>query len=203
MLKKPVFRAMFLLLLFITSQSAVATVILSFTPDTQTVLLFGQASVDITASNLQDEYIGAFDFGVGWDNSILSLASISFGNALGGGFLSLQSENINNGSGISDLAEVSFLSDLTLLQTGTADIILATLVFDTLSVGQSVLNLTGNIRGGGFLGDENGLLLAADANSGLINVVASPVPLPGALFLMGGGLLGLWGVRWRNGLAQT
>ncbi len=200
MFKKLILRSMVSSFLLITSQSAFAVVILNFTPTAQTVLLSGQASVDITASNLQNEYIGAFDFDVNWDNSILSLASVSFGSALGGGLLSFQNESTNNGLGISTLAEASFLSDLTSLQTGTTDIILATLVFDTLSVGQSILNLTGNIPGGGFLGDENGFLLATNANTGSINVVATQVPVPETLFLMGAGLLTLLSVRRRNGL---
>jgi len=200
MFKKLILRSMVSSFLLITSQSAFAVVILNFTPTAQTVLLSGQASVDITASNLQNEYIGIFDFDVNWDNSILSLASVSFGSALGGGLLSFQNESTNNSLGISTLAEASFLSDLTSLQTGTTDIILATLVFDTLSVGQSILNLVGNIPGGGFLGDENGFLLATNANTGSINVVATQVPVPETLFLMGTGLLTLLSVRRRNGL---
>jgi len=199
MFKKLILRGMVLPLLLITSQSVFATVILSFTPSTQTVLLSGQASVDIVASNLQNEYIGAFDFDVSWDNSILSLSSVSFGSALGDGFLSFQDANTNNGTGTSSLAESSFLTDLTSLQTGTANIILATLIFDTLSVGQSALSLTGNILGGGFLGDENGLLLTASANTGLINVVSTSIPEPETLFLMGVGFLALFGLRRRNG----
>ncbi len=199
MLKKLILRGMILPLLLITSQSVFATVILSFSPNTQTILLSGQASVNIVASNLQNEYIGAFDFDVSWDNSILSLASVSFGNALGGGSLSLQSENTNNGLGTSNLAESSLLSSLTSLQTGTTNIILATLVFDALSVGQSVLNLTGNISGGGFLGDENGGILDTSTNPGLINVVTTSIPEPETLFLVGVGLLALFGLRRRNG----
>jgi len=201
-LKNLILRAMFFPLLLITSQSALATVILGFTPGTQTVLLSGQASVDITASNLQNEYVGAFDFSIGWDSSILSLASVSFGGALGGGLLSFQSESTDNGLGISSLTESSFLSDLTMLQTGVADIVLATLVFDTLSIGQSALSLTENISGGGFLGDEKGLLLAANANGGLIKVT-SQVPVSETLSLMGIGLLALLGIRRRNGLAYN
>jgi len=196
MLKKLILQGITLSLLLITSQSVFATVILNFTPNTQTVLLSGQASVNITASNLQNEYVGAFDFNVGWDTSILSLSSVSFGSALGGGFLSFQSENTNNGLGTSSLAESSFLSNLTTLQTGVDDIILATLVFNTLNVGQSVLSLTGNILGGGFLGDESGNLLAANANTGLINVVS--VPEPKTLFLLGVGFLALFGIRRQN-----
>ncbi len=198
-LKKLILCGIALPLLLITSQSVFATVILSFTPNTQTVLLSGQASVNIVATNLQNEYVGAFDFDVSWDNSILSLASVSFGNALGGGFLSLQSENTNNGLGTSNLAESSLLSSLASLQTGTTNIILATLVFDALSVGQSVLSLTGNISGGGFLGNENGELLAASANTGLINVVSTSIPEPETLFLLGVGFLALFGIRRRNG----
>ncbi len=198
MLKKLILRGITLSLLLITSQSAFAIVILSFTPNTQTVLLSGQASVDIVVSNLQNEYVGAFDFNVGWDNSILSLASVSFGSALGGGSLSLQSENTNNGLGISNLAESSFLSNLTSLQTGTTNIILATLVFDALNVGQSILSLTGNISGGGFLGDENGSLLMTNSNTGLIKVV-NTIPEPETLFLVGAGLLAIFGIRRRKG----
>ncbi|MCF6338541.1 MAG: PEP-CTERM sorting domain-containing protein [Gammaproteobacteria bacterium] len=196
MLKKLILRGITLSFLLTVSQSAFATVILGFTPNTQTVLLSGQASVNIVATNLQNEYVGAFDFDVSWDNSILSLASVSFGNALGGGSLSLQSENTDNGLGTSNLAESSLLSSLTSLQTGTTDIILATLIFDTLSVGQSILNLTGNIPGGGFLGNENGSLLTTSANTGLINVVT--VSEPESLFLVGAGLLALFGMRRRN-----
>ncbi len=198
MLKKLILQSITLPLLLVASQSVFATVILSFTPNTQTVLLSGQASVNIVATNLQNEYIGAFDFDVSWDNSILSLASASFGNALGGGSLSLQSESTNNSLGTSSLAESSLLSSLTSLQTGTTNIILATLVFDALNVGQSVLSLTGNIAGGGFLGNENGNLLAASANTGLINVVSTSIPEPETLFLVGVGFLALFGLRRRN-----
>jgi len=198
MLKKLILQSITLPLLLVASQSVFATVILSFTPNTQTVLLSGQASVNIVATNLQNEYIGAFDFDVSWDNSILSLASASFGNALGGGSLSLQSESTNNSLGTSNLAESSLLSSLTSLQTGTTNIILATLVFDALNVGQSVLSLTGNIAGGGFLGNENGNLLAASANTGLINVVSTSIPEPETLFLVGVGFLALFGLRRRN-----
>lgn len=201
MIKKLMLHGITLFLLLMTSQTVFATVILGFTPNTQTVLLSGQASVDITASNLQNEYIGAFDFNITWNNSILSLSNISFGNALAGGTSSFQSETIDNGLGTSNLAESSFLFDLTSLQTGTADIILATLIFDTLSVGQSVLNLTENILGGGFLGDENGSLLTTNADTGIINVVdviATPVSAPETLFLMGLGLLAIFSVRRRN-----
>jgi len=197
MFKKLILRGITLPLLLMTSQSVFATVMLDFSPNTQTVLLSGQASVDVTASNLQNEYIGAFDFGIAWDNSILSLSSISFGSALGGGVSSFQDENTNNSLGISNLSESSLLFDLTSLQTGTADIILATVVFDTLNVGQSALNLTGNILSSGFLSDENGSLLTASANSGLINVVTS-IPTPETLFLVGLGLLALFATRRQN-----
>ncbi len=79
------------------------------------------------------------------------------------------------------------------------NIILAALVFDALNVGQSVLSLTGNISGGGFLGNENGELLAANANTGLINVVSTSTPKPETLFLLGAGFLALFGIRRRNG----
>jgi len=198
MFKKSILKGMALSLLLMTSQSVFAIVILDFTSNTQTVLLGGQASVDITASNLQNEFIGEFDFNVNWDSSILSLSGISFGNALGGGgAFSLQ--GTTDVQGMATLAETSLVTDLTSLQTGTTDIILATLVFNTLNVGSSALTLTGNIDGG-FLGDEIAELLATEANSGLVNVVSSSVSEPGTLLLMGIGLLTFLSGRRRTNL---
>ncbi len=196
---KLILRAVAFSLLLMASQSVFAVVILNFSPNSQTVLLSGQASVDIVASNLQNEFIGEFDFIASWDSSILSLANVSFGSLLGDGTNSIQSEITDNVAGSSILAEVSFLSsaDLFLSQPGTGNFILATLVFDTLTVGLSDLTLTQNISGGGFLGDGGGLLLAANANPGSINVVAASVPEPGTLFLIGIGLLTILTLRQR------
>lgn len=191
-----ILRGMAMAFLLMLSQSAFAVVVLDFSPNTQTVLLPGQASVDIMATGLNNEYIGGFDFIVDWDTSILSLASVSFGSSLG--FFPFQAEITDNALGTSNLAELSF-EDVTLFQTGITDFILATLVFDTLSVGLSALNLTENILGGGFLSDETGFgALAATANTGYINVISTAVPEPGTLLLMGIGLLTVLSVRRQN-----
>lgn len=196
MYKKIIFKGMVFFLLLMGYQSAFATVILDFSPNSQTVLLSGQASVDIVASNLQNEFISGFDFNTRWDSNILSLANVSFGSALGSP--SLPSVTIDNSLGFSNLADISFLFDLTSVQSGTGSIILATLVFDTLTVGVSDLSLTGNIPGGGFLSDEYGFLLATSANSGSINVITATIPEPGTLFLLGIGLLTVLSIRQRS-----
>ncbi len=193
MCKKIILKGMVVAFLLMAYQSAFATVILDFSPNSQTVVLSGQASVDIVADNLQNEFISGFDFNTSWDSNILSLANVSFGSALGPP--SFPSATIDNSLGFSNLSDISFLFDLTSVQSGTGSIILATLVFDTLTVGMSDLTLTGNISGGGFLSDEYGLLLAANANSGSINVIAASVPEPGTLFLLGAGLLTILSIR--------
>lgn len=193
MCKKITLKGMVVAFLLMVYQSAFATVILDFSPNSQTTLLSGQASVDIVADNLQNEFIGGFDFNASWDSNILSLANVSFGSVLGSP--SFPSATIDNSAGFSNLSNISFLLDLTSVQSGTGSIILATLVFDTLAAGMSGLTLTGNISGGGFLSDEYGLLLAANANSGSVNVVVASVPEPGTLFLLGAGLLMILSMR--------
>jgi len=81
---------------------------------------------------------------------------------------------------------------ITLGDTLTFDIVASDVdTDDTVS-----LNSAG-LAGGGFLSDENGSLLTASANSGLINVVTS-APTPETLFLVGVGLLALFATRRQN-----
>ena len=97
------------------------------------------------------------------------------------------------GAGSVTLFELSLdpAGDLNALQAGA--FALATLAFDTLAVGTSLLGLTVNA-----LGDADGNLLIADAvGTGTIAVTPQAVPAPGALLLLGGALAAL-GLRGRR-----
>ncbi len=70
------------------------------------------------------------------------------------------------------------------------------MVFNTVMPGTSPLTFSGNIAvDDGFLGDELGQAIMLDSlGTGSINVV----PVPGAIWLMGSGLLALYGFKNRR-----
>lgn len=180
--------------LLCASQSSFA-VMIGFEPNYQLVNLGDQATVDIVVSDLGGAEIGGFDFSTAWDDSILALSDVSFGSALGDTDPFSLETMIDSIAGIGnvELSGLSLLFDLTGLQNGVDDVVLATLTFDTLSTGISGLDLIGSILPrGGFLSDSAGMLLATTANSGEIEVVASvPVPAPTSILLFGIGFLAM------------
>ena len=179
-------------LLLLTNQ-AYAVPVLTFTPNTQTVALGNQATVTIGVSGLSNEFVGAYDFSVNWDSSILSLSSVDFGNFLDGPNSSTTSVIASTGS--VNVAEVSL--GLLVNQDGFSDIELFTLTYDTLGLGDSFLDFTAGIEPNfGFLGDELGQELAVNTSQSLITVMeTTSVSEPGLIWLMSLGLTGLLGFR--------
>lgn len=177
---------------FIESARAIA---ISFSPLAQNVLLGDSASVDVILENPAGNLVGAYDFFVNYDASILSLNNVVQGSALGGPADTLYQTATTPGQ--VNVAEVSFLFDLSGLQDASSSFTLFTLVFDTLAVGSSALLPEENILGfaGGFVGDELGFGIALDSvNAGSITVVDLPVVdvgEPAALLYFALGLLGL------------
>ena len=88
---------------------------LDFVPATQTVQLSDLVMVDVVISGLNaggDDSVGDFDLDVTYDASLLTASGVTFGTELGDGFFtSLQSFSLAT-SGVVDLAEISFLFDL-------------------------------------------------------------------------------------------
>ncbi len=174
----------------------VEAISLEFVPDTQTVALGDPVTVDVFASNPGGTLVGAYDFFVNYESSVLTLNTVVFGSALGGPLDSLR-DDAESSVGTVNLSELSFLTDLTALQNGADNVLLFTMVFDTDSLGTSALTFSENIAGivDGFLGDESGQAIVLDAvGTGDINVV----PVPGAIWLMGSGLLALYGFKNRR-----
>jgi hypothetical protein len=200
--------AILLPFLFFAAGRALAMPTLEFVPSAQTVNLGDQTTVDINVTGLSGEFVGAFDFDVNWDSSLLSLASVDFGTSLGGPVDSAQSNPLTDSSnptfglaGTANVAEVSF-ADLSTLQTGTDPFSLFSLTFESLAAGTSSLAFSPGLFGG-FLGDDLGFSLLTDASAtGAITV--DPIPAAVYLFLSGLGALTWLGKRhWPDAHRRT
>ncbi len=168
---------------------------LSFEPPGQNVELGQQATVDIYVRDLAGSRIGAFDFNVEYDSSVLSVNSVAFGSGLGASLGSFQDVQMP-GAGQVNIAELAFVFDLSPFQDGVSDFLLFSLTFDTVAAGMSSLGFSENILGmaGGYLVDEIGLPVGpVNAGSGYVTVVPGPVavPEPASILLLAAGLAGL------------
>lgn len=172
---------------------------LDFDPSNPSVVLGNPLSVDVVVDPM-GAFVGAFDVIVSWDDAVLDLAALSVdpANDLGSAF------EVVDTLGTTDSVNVASFStelDLTPFQDGIAPVILFSLTFDTIALGNSALTFTPGIGGlglppGVFLGDENGLPLQTPANDGSVTVVDSAaVPAPPTLLLMACGLIGLVAAR--------
>jgi PEP-CTERM motif len=173
--------------------SPVQAAVVSVVPSAGSVEQGNQVSVDLVVSELGDgsaPSLGVFDIDFSFDDTILGLVGVTFGDQLDlFGFGSLQATD-DSVAGTVNIFELSFdfPDDLDTLQTPS--FILATLLFDTLSIGSTSLAIALNAFGDS-LGDD----LAATINNSSLMVTgggAPEVPLPGAIWLMisGLGLLG-------------
>jgi len=167
---------------------------LSFVPPAQTVPIGQAVSVEVVISDLGDDEVGDFDLDVSFDAAILSPVDVLFGSFLGdpdpAAFETLTSFAFL--SGVVDFAEVSLLlpTDLEVLQSDSFT--LATLVFDTVGGGTSLLSFTQVI-----VDDAFAQPLALQTSSGEVSVMSvSAVPEPGTLWLLGIGLA--WVVAGRQ-----
>lgn len=169
--------------------SSVMAVAITISPVSQTVTLGNTAAIEIGISGLGDgssPSLGVFDLDVLFDPSILAFNSVVFGDPILGdqldlsGFGSLTS--VITSSGTVNLFELSLDSaaDLDSMQSG--EFILARILFNSLSIGDSALQIVIN-----DLGDANGAAITAAVSDAKITV--SAIPEPGSIFLMISGLL--------------
>ncbi len=162
---------------------------LFLSPVSQTVFEGDPVLVNVRISGLgdgMDPSVGSFDLDVTYDTSVLAATGVTFGPHLGDGIESIQSFDLSS-PGLIDLAEISFLFDLS---GQPANFTLATLLFDTVAPGISPMNFTQTL-----VSDAFGSSLALSHVGGAEVTVMNPIPAPSAMVLFGTGLAGL--VAWR------
>ncbi len=145
---------------------------------------FCRFAVDVGVSGLENDDLATFDLNVAYDDSILAFSSYSLGDELGeislGEALDLSGGDI--GGGIVNLAELSWLIDLTAQPDAFT---LATINFVGTAAGESDLFFSGVV-----LGDElgNPLVPTSPLGTASITVQGASVPEPSTLALMAIGL---------------
>ena len=152
---------------------------LSFAPSAQVVDLGAVVSVDVYATDLDQQRVGAYAFLIEFDPLLVAVLSADFGPSLGNPFDNFT--DVVTGSGQVNVSEVSLLTDLSGLQSGDGELLLVTLRFQTLAEGTTPLRFVDNILGapGIFLGDEAGApLTLTPPSAGSITVVVGPPPPP-------------------------
>ena len=173
-------------LMVLTSLPAGAAT-LSFNPLSPTIMVGETVDIDIIVTGLENEDLATFDFDVDYNNLVLSFSGYTLYDGLG--VIPADADDWSlgdNGFGSINLAEISYLTDLS---NQPDAFILATISLTGLAGGSSALNFT-------FvdLGDAFGDLI--DVSSlGSAAVEVNAVTIPAAAWLLGSGLLGMFGIR--------
>lgn len=114
-------------------------------------------SLQVWASDLDPDIITAYDFDIGYDNSLVSFVGATFGDLLGFNSFGSIADAVDFGSSV-NVGEVSFLSDAELTDLQVTNnpsgmFMLAQLDFTSLAAGVANFNImTNSAFGQGFFG---------------------------------------------------
>jgi hypothetical protein len=196
-IKRTILRLSLLSAILLATGSANAAMIelvfLDIDPMVQNNYVGDYIEADLVISGLELSDLGSFDIDITYDTSILEFSSYELGDQLGDLDL-FEADDWSNGEyskGIINVAELSYLT-ATELEGQLSSFTLATLGF--YGVGEGVSELAVGYMD---LGDANSIELdTVGTASGY--VVVNPVPVPGAIWLLGSVLIGIVGLRKRN-----
>lgn len=168
-------------LIAVLSGSMAGAASISVLPSASSVVEGSSIAVDLTIEGLgagAAPSVGVFDIEVSFDPTIVGLGSVTYGDQLDlAGFGSIQATT-EIAPGRSNLFELS-LDPAALLDSSQAgSFVLATIVFDALTLGTTEIDLDVNV-----LGDSRGAPIAYTTTSGTLTVEA--IPEPGAALLFG------------------
>jgi hypothetical protein len=179
--------ALFLVGTYGTTRALPITI--GFVPSSQTVQLGLPVTVDIVISGLGDgkaPSVGSYELVVTYDPTILLPTGITPGPSLGYPYFSIFEGIVDPGE--LNLKETSILLSWELDDLQPGSFALASISFDALAVGTSLLGFSQVI-----VGDTAGGWLLVDPGSGSVAVV----PAPGTMVLLASGLIGLIAIRRR------
>jgi hypothetical protein len=158
----------------------------SLTPSSQNVGVGEQFSIVVEAIMEPGESLSSLDFDIDYNSSILGYNSAS-GMMPGPEWGDNDFASADFGPGIANMNGSTFEADLS-WQDGPGGFVISTFTFEALAIGMDVLDITyHDFFNESYEIDGNELHL----ESANINVV----PIPGAVWLLGTGLMGLVGLR--------
>lgn len=181
MLNKVKYACYALIALGLVAQSANAALI-TMTPSSQTIELGDTASIDVSISDFAtDQYLGAFDFELAFNDSILSVSNIIFGTELGFSF----QDEFSSGANLHAVLESSLEEAQYLIDNQASEFLLFTIEFTGTNYGSSSVAFDSVL-----LGDQDGNEITdVDFNSARITVNnPNAVPEPSALGILFAGL---------------
>ncbi len=174
----------------LVTQAEAASV--SINPSASLINVGQSMSVDVVISNLGGSYVGAFEFDLNYDTSVLTFNSYNLTDNLGDITPDVGNAEdwslVDNGFGFPHIAELSYWDDLDDFSLQGDSFTLATIYFTGSGVGSSGLSFDSVL-----ISDELGDEIATSLTGGSVDV--SPVPEPSTLILFGFGLTGLMAVR--------
>jgi hypothetical protein len=197
MLKKQLFLSVLAMLSFLHLGNASAA-LLSFDPSAPSVTENDTFDIDVVLTPEGGELIGAFSFNVDYDPLALTATDVQFSNALGDPLLfeSIPLFDLTT-AGVADISNVSLLFfdfELIPLQP-VGGFTIATVSFMAIAQGMTSLGFSDLV-----IADDSGLP-TNNASGGTAGIDISPIPLPGALWLMITGLLGIGVAARKRGAA--